>query len=261
MASSKFEVALFGGFDDHFLRADLLTGRITRVESAGRTVLYPWDEGHFVCVEDVLGRPSKTRLTLRHYSEVAEVAAASQQWASAPRSIPGHYPTFFRVGGGTIDAMDMGTATDPIALVAFVPGTYSESCPVSVDGVVAVGDSALAGPAVGHSRTVFVATADGLTVATAGEVGATTLVTSEWRPAVVELDPIAGLVAVASWNRWGSLGGPSSDIYLFSTSGQLLKRGRADHLVQRMAPTSRSAIGVVDLEGQVAVVQLVPVLD
>lgn len=256
VASEEFGVTLFGGFDDRIVRVDVFTGRISTVDTAGRTVLYPWDDSHFVCIEEALGRPSKTRLSLRRYSEPSDVVSADGEWSSSRRLIPGHFPTVFVVESGHLHTMDDQMAIAPDVAVGFVPGVYTTEVPVVVDGAWTGGDgTVIAGIGVGRDSTVFFATAEGLTVTQDGKTETLIRIEKGWRPARIEHDPVRRRIAVVSWNRWRSLGGPTSDIDVFAEDGTKVGTGQAKALVERMA-LEATGVMAMDIEGKSAFVDL-----
>lgn len=257
VASWAHGVALFGGFDDRFLRFDLVAGRLDSLPAAGRTVLHPWDDRHFVCIEEVLGRRSRTRLTLREFAEPTRAVATNGEWADSRRLIPGHFPTVFVLESGSVATVDYSHEPTQ-SVVGFVPGVFTVPVPVLEDGSWTADDhTVVAGVAVGRDAGIFFATADGLVVVRDGAVASRAPVPDPWRPAVVDHDPAQRTVIVASWNRWGSLGGPSSDFYLFDEGGSLLASGRAGVLVARATAAAFEAVAL-DVEDKPIHVELTP---
>ena len=208
-----------------------------------------------------VGRPSKTRLTLRCYSEPAEVVASDGEWSTTRRLIPGHFPTAFALEGGRLVVVDKPDPPEGHAIRGFVPGVYVDDVPVLVDGAWTTADGVvLAGPGVGREHSVFLATVDSFVVAGDGVILSATSMPKNWRPVLVEHDPLAGQVMVASWNRWGSLGGPSSDIHVFDEAGSHIGSGRTAALVERMAFDGRGVVAM-DVEDTAAFVELEAVAD
>ncbi len=261
IANERNGAVLFGGFDDHFVSVDPFTGRITRVESAGRTVLYPWDDNSFLCLQDALGRPAKAELTLRSHEDPSVVISAGGDWGAGTHLIPGHYPTVFAVEGGRVTAGELTATDEAAATVSFVPGVFTETVPATIDGAWTAGNGAVvAGIGVGRDTTAFFATPGGIVVVARQDIARSVAIERTWRPAAIDHDPIRGRLLVASWNRWRSLGGPSSDVYVFDENGGLVAQGKARVLVDRMALTA-GVVTVMDVEDNVAVVDLAVVAE
>lgn len=270
VASPTLGVTLFGGFNDHFMRLDGFTGRIDNIPARGRTLLFPWDESVFLVVEDCLGRPAMTELSLRAIAEPNTKTAAvlagdmpapvDKKWGVESRMIPGLYPTAFSVGGGRITQVELESARDTAGRVEFAPGIFTNNLAVVVDGRVErmVGTAGTAiqlgvdGPGVvGAGSVLWAVSAAGLT--TIDHEGTATVApppAEPWRPQAVEHDPLQSVLLVASWNRWGSLGGPATDVYVISEAGELINRARFKALVDRMGLESRS-VAAVDVTGNV----------
>lgn len=231
-------VTLFGGFTDEFLRVDEFTGRVDRLPVQGTTLLFPWEGRQFVVLENVLGRRSQVRLSLRDLIEpgesIAEVisaelpAAAGPEWGRRRRKIPGLYPTAYRIGGGVIEEVALDDAT---AGGAFVAGVFAEEVPVVVDGHYA---GLEVSAAVGRDEQLWIANEDGLAWGGDGRIVAAPD-RGRWRPQAIEHDSATDRVVVASWNRFRAQGGPSTDLYVFDARGRCEAVGRVDALVDRMA--------------------------
>ena len=261
MSAGTGELTLFGGFDDRIVVVEG-DGRTEEIATRGRTLLYPWDEDSFVVVEDALGRPSKTTVARRRFSELRSMSgeANSVPWGGDHRLIPGLYPTVFAVGPNGVSDGEQATDGGADSRCEFIAGVFAGAVPVMCDGSWQAMDGIhLVGVAVGRIERVFVATKAGLTYAGRDRVEQVFQAGSlSWRPAAIEHDPGQARVLVASWNRWGSLGGPSTDVYVFDdATGRLVGQGHVDGLIERMALAS-GLIHVVDVEEGVRSVQLVP---
>lgn len=262
-------MALFGGFDDYFLTFDGLIGRTKRIETMGRTALYPWNDELFLVVEGALGRPSRTVLSLRAHGEPAEIVdrivaadlpcEVTALWGDVARLVPGHFPTIFEIGGGTAATFEAPqVATDAVRADA-IPGVFRSAVPVMIDGrletYVARGQLAsaphvLASCAVGRDRSAWLAHQDGLTLVEVGAEAVTLQGPVGWAPQSIEHVPGAERILVASWKRWGSLGGPSTDIYVLEESGAVVGTAAVDGLARALALIEEEVFAV-DVSGEI----------
>lgn len=232
-------VSLFGGFTDEFVRVDELTGRVERPPALGATLLFPWGDRHFVVVENARGRPSQASISLRDVVEpeqpIVSVLAgelpspASEEWGPVARLLPGLYPTAYRIGASS--AAEVTAAENGTAEAAFVAGIFAAQPPVIAAGRLA---GIEVDAAVGRDDRSWLANRDGLFVVT-GRATTARSVPMPWRPHAIDYVPASDRVVVASWNRFRSQRGPSTDIYVFSARGEHIGRARVSALVDRMA--------------------------
>ena len=261
------EGALFGGFTDFIAVVDLAEGSLQRIAVTGHTIVYPWGPNQLFVIENVLGRKSQLRVTLRSRdalfavnSEIPVVAeVTSDDLGDEEQWQVGLLPPFVLALEDTAATL-VETVHADSRRGRFVSGVFSGEPPwLDVSGTLHGGD----GPsfdcrdAAGWGHRVWALGSDGTLADRLGRGPWRTQLLPETAGEYQSLfhQPIEGVLLAVSWTRFPSRGGPRSDVAVVDAATGEVRQAAVGGLLTRASLVGESVVGI-DVTDQVHVSQL-----
>ena len=260
--------AVAGGFTDFLAVVDLADQSVRRVAVKGHTIVYPYGPDRLLVIENVLGRKSQLRVTMRsrdaslavHHEIPVAAEVASDELGDDERWRVGLLPPYAL-------ALDADTAVTLVEEIRadsrqgrFLPGVFVGEPPwLDAAGALHAGDGPLPDcrGALGWGHRVWALQSDGALVNCLGRgpwQGQPLPETSGEYQSLFH-QPVEGVLLAVSWTRFPSRGGPKSEVVVVDIPTGGMRRTAVAGLLIRAAFVGEWIVGI-DVTDQVHIVEL-----